>query len=191
MKNFKLKPLELSLMTLVVLSVIIVSCSKDEVITNEVETLLENQELSIIPEQEAGKIYLKPPKGFENKTDLEKQQFFDELSEKDANALEENYRISDFLKSKGLLEKAEASLKDGELLSNMNLNKLLSKDQLQLLNNHEVAANNMKNLCQYYYTQYCTIGYACDPLDFNRKRVFAEVCLGQVLYGYFCNINCN
>ncbi len=192
MKNLKLKSFLPSLIAIVMLSVFVTSCNKDEIESNEIENQTEYKPFDITPEQKTSAFYLKPAKGFENKTEEEKKRFFEELSIEESKALEENYRISDYLRSKGLLEKAETLLQDGELLSSLDLKSLLSVDQLQKLNIYKTGDNKNPDCFFVYRPGDCIEGPACLP-DIRFKQLFLYVCGGgtiPVAYGYFCNVNC-
>ncbi|MBQ4818605.1 hypothetical protein [Aquimarina sp. MMG016] len=194
MKNFKFTSSLLNLAGLVMISMFVLSCSKDEVASDEIENQNDKELISVTPELNDNIVYLKPPKGFESKTEEEKHNYFNQLSAKEHELLKENYRISDYLKSQGLLEDIGAKLKDGELLDAEKLNGVLSVKQFEALSIHKPTTNkNLKATCTLFPTPYCVLGRACpsDPL-FDRA-VFELVCRDGVItvyYGYFCNIYC-
>ncbi len=184
-------------MFFLVLSVLFTSCNKDEIDTNQIEDQTTQETLTVTPEQGAKTIYFKPPKGFEKKTSKEQQDFFDQLSSKDGELLIENYRIADYLNSKGLLIKSESLINDGELLTDLNLGEILSPDQLQELVKHKTITNKFNPLCNYIRTIYCypPQPQACGNFDLTNKRAFIEECPvfgGGFSYrwGFFCDRIC-
>ncbi len=191
MKNFKFTSFLLSLVGLFIISMFVTSCNKDEIISDEIEKQTDEELITITPELIANGVFLKAPKGFENKSTVEKHDYFEQLTEKEHEALQENYRISDYLESQGLLKDIEAKLKEGELLSVQQLNNILSANHIKELNKHKT--NSSKGIvinCQLYSTSTCTLGRAC-PSDFLFDRaIYALVCGTTVYYGYFCNIYC-
>ena len=103
MKKFNLSSFLLVFGAILFLSVLSTSCSKEK----EEPENTGDKEIISTPDEGSKAIYFLPPKGFENKTDKEKQAFFENLTQDQSEKLEENYRVSDYLESIGLLEKME------------------------------------------------------------------------------------
>jgi len=183
MNYLKIKLRLFSLLTVLATSVFLTSCEQEDIISNitDVDQL---EAITVTPEMQEKSGYFRPAKGFEEKTDAEKQAYLNQLTGEQSAALEENYRIADYLHSMDILERADAMLSNGELLSDVDLTTIVSTSQMQQLNQHQVSNIEARN-CIFYPTNWCYYGCGWD------RRVYVQYCGSRFIgYYYFCNINC-
>lgn len=174
MKNYKSIIFGLSAL---ICFVFIISCEQETV--NDVnlltEDLLEASTNSEVVKAEAYTL----PKGFENKSPDEINNYLDNLSDNEREKLIENHRIMTFLKVENLHASVHNQLSEGQLFTDI-LNEQLTPEQLQRLNNFSLDSNDVLSLRHCYYPQYnCS-----DPVWCSNQITAADNCAP---YNWYCS----
>jgi len=186
MKNLKLGLL--SLLAVLAVSAFLTSCEQD-VITEQIDTALEQEENYGADYTE---LAYKLPKGYDEWTEVEINNYMSELTEVEFNQLIENNRISTFLVNENLWESVDATLTYGEILSKVNVLEYLTDKQIQALNGYTFQSEidlRACGPCEYAYTQCASNGCkAVNGLTYPHRKVYERTCSGKK---YICKRICS
>ena len=139
LKNNKKHLIALSFVLMLFAALLIVGCEKEEMDTAQKAVQVDdNANADAISNKTINRIEL--PKGYETLAPDEVKSYLNGLSEDELAILGEHGRITDYLKSIDLKDRAWLELKKGETFLDYDLSLLLNEAQMEELKHHKVSA---------------------------------------------------
>jgi len=151
MKNFKINIGLFSLIAILAVSVFFTSCEQDTQIASVQEI-----DRNVLLE---GKYYLTPPSGYDEEMVIE---YLDNATDSQIQKMIENYRITNFLLQTGQFWQVKSNLSFGKHISDVDLSKYLTIQQLESLANYQPSIIDERGCCV-THPLYGTSCWGCSP----------------------------
>lgn len=161
---------------------LLMSCGKEQ---PEETATYNSDEVIVTSDMLRQGMFIKPPKDYEAKPHQELASYISELTPSNHKQLSENFRVSDYLLTVGLINKVEENMKYGELISEMDLTGILTLDQLKELADHELSPATARS-CLFRWVNCYHNFELWHPTPY--KRMFKLECNGE-FHGYFIHLS--